>query len=618
MGIAKEMYRLAEREQQIRPNAHWAKLLDDQTSKRRYALLHFQALTDDVILSLIKGTLPSDLTKNPELRSFVTDCMQPKNGPSIYIMAPASSVQSILVAGGAPTPRLHAGRWLSPDQARTFFATCEDYHTRPPQAAAAAATTGAAATTVPGGAPTTVPGGAAPTTVPGGAAPTTVPGGAAPAGPAGAAPTTAPGALPVGAPRTLSAAAIAMNKAIDAYPSLVPIAKEQKFKTQVSDKWLQSMKDIYDDPTIPANKRSTPWSRVPMEVGYAKHTITRLQQHAGNRSTNALFGLTHAILRLPNRPPMSQGFGFPKPRQWELFPLHNDDEQYAQIGEIVGSLLCSSYHSMGGLNPTYAGTASHSVADVPSSTWDDQALNLATRIQRADYPNVEIRRFAARKKDLEALQSWKAKRDVCEEKEQKLKEAKQKRAEHEQEWIKANRRLGELRKELEKLEEQNAAASQSPLVKDLYELNKRCKENELVDQFSEVKLSAPLGAAPDWHITAMEEQGIPDHIRARVIARVEQDEKAASQRIQDIFGVKPSPKARKPVPTTRPPQFEKVIIDLDENLQMGEDDQDQLGEPLDDSLSSLALEELEEDQEEENGDIFEISEQEVRPHHGEV
>ncbi|KAL8927264.1 MAG: hypothetical protein Q9208_002440 [Pyrenodesmia sp. 3 TL-2023] len=408
-----------------------------------------------------------------------------------------------------------------------------------------------------------------------------------------------------------------MNKAIDAFPSVVPGPTGQKFKTQVFDEWLQSMTDIYDDPTIPADKRSTPSVRVPMEVGYAKDTITFLQQHAGNRSTNALFGLTHAILCLPNNPPASQGFQFPKPSQYELFPLYDDNEEYAQIGEIVASLVCSSYYSMGSLNPTYAGTASHNVADVPSSIWDDQASNLAKRIQRADYPNVEVQRFALRDKQLLAMQSWMAKRDVCEDKEKKLTEARQKRVEQEQELLKANRRLGELRTELEEAEEQNAAASQSPLLRDLHKLKVLCRENDLVEEFSTVKLSAPLAADLNWHIAAMEEQGVSDHIPARVIARVGEQSKAAGQKVQDMFGVKTSPKTPKPIPTTRSPAFLKVI-DLGEDSQMGEDGLGQLGEPLEDSPSSLVLEELEEDQGEENEKIFEISEHEVRPHRGGV
>ncbi|KAI4181224.1 MAG: hypothetical protein LQ346_006838 [Caloplaca aetnensis] len=536
IGIAIEIWRLAEREDRKRPNVHWGKLVDDNISGRRHVLLHLAALTDDAILSLIKGTLASDMVQNPELGDFVKDCMQPKQGPSIYIQAPASAVQSTPVAGGAPTSRPYAGRWLSPDQARAFLSTCEDYHTTSRQAAA----------------PT----------------------------------------------------AGVMNKAIDSFPAFVVTnAKGQKFKTQVFDKWLQSMKDIYDNPSIAANKRSMPWSRVPMEVGYAKDTITRLQQHAGNRSTNALFGLTHAILRLPNNPPISQGFEFPKPRQWELFPLHNDDEQYAQIGEILGSLICSSYHSMGGLSPIHAGTAQHSVADVPSSTWDEQASNLATRIQRADYPNVEIQRFAQRERDLLALKSWKAKQAACEEKEQKFKDAELEREEQEQKWKKANRRLGELRGELEKAEDEVSEASQSPSVKDLIELKKRLRENDLVNEFSRGKY-------------AMEEQRVPDHIRARVTARVEEEKLARTQKIQDLFGIKPRPKARKPVPTTRPPQAQKPITQSEEETQMGEDGQGQPGEFVEESLSALVYEGLEEEQGEENTDFFEISEEEIRPSRG--
>ena len=89
-----------------------------------------------------------------------------------------------------------------------------------------------------------------------------------------------------------------------------------------------------------------------MEVGWAQDINIRLKDHVNNNSATPLFGLVNAISR---QSAIDGGAAFPPPVQLILFPIWEDDEDLKKIGEILGSVLCSSYWIYGGLNDAWAG-----------------------------------------------------------------------------------------------------------------------------------------------------------------------------------------------------------------------------------------------------------------------
>ena len=117
----------------------------------------------------------------------------------------------------------------------------------------------------------------------------------------------------------------------------------------IIQEWIDTVKQIYcQNPT----DVTTAFRMGPAEVGWASNTKARCRQHWNNSSTTYLFGLLNAICRI-SRP---SSFAFPEPMQLVLFPIRGRDEMMCRIGEVVGSMLCSSYWYLGGLNCFHAGT----------------------------------------------------------------------------------------------------------------------------------------------------------------------------------------------------------------------------------------------------------------------
>ncbi|KAI4119873.1 MAG: hypothetical protein LQ338_007219 [Usnochroma carphineum] len=493
VGIARVFYRKAAEEA---PNASWEKLLADERSGEQYVVRLLMGLTDDAIRSLIRGTLPHDITlqQNSDLYKFVRDCMVPRAMPSIYCMAPASSTEQILVASGRSRPREHAGKWLTPDQAQQLVDKCRDYITDSPNA-------------------------------------------------------------------------LAMNQAIDGWKRKHRYTKpDRRWKSGVFEEWLQNFEDLYCG-NIDPNKKNVPWTKVPFEVGFAVNTEGRLKQHAGNQQTNSIWALVHAITRLPTNLPGAQGFGFPPVRQWELFPLYEDNEKYAQLGEIVGSLLCSSYWTFGGLNPIYAGTAilSKHVEDWPQDAfkWKRQARTLAIRIQRAEYPDIEHDRFDTRRRTLAALKSLDAKRvdsqRLVREQEEKARQTQEKS----DKWKQKLRELGALRKQLANQRQQSISASQDPEVTELLNMERDAEEANLIRQFTKLNPKA----IPDAHEIEMEEQGIPDHVREEVRSCREEREQEAERRLDRAFGLTDPSRAKDDASEASRRRSPSRILDIIRNYQ---------------------------------------------------
>ncbi|KAL8793674.1 MAG: hypothetical protein Q9195_003723 [Heterodermia aff. obscurata] len=134
----------------------------------------------------------------------------------------------------------------------------------------------------------------------------------------------------------------------------LPSSRENRAETIIRE-WIGQVKILYcTNPVDP-----TAAFRIgPSEVGWASNSKVRCKQHMNNSSTTYIFGLLNAICRTPK--PI--GFSFPEPKQFVLFPIWERNEMLCKVGEVVGSLLCSSYWFLGGLNCVQAG----------GMTWDEE------------------------------------------------------------------------------------------------------------------------------------------------------------------------------------------------------------------------------------------------------
>ncbi|KAI9873428.1 MAG: hypothetical protein M1830_000420 [Pleopsidium flavum] len=113
-----------------------------------------------------------------------------------------------------------------------------------------------------------------------------------------------------------------------------------------------------------------PLLRCWQEVGWGKDTKTRCEMHESLRSSNNLLGLVYSILLIEFK-------GVFEMQMHQLFRVPSASQ--ADVSEILGSMIASSYWFQGGLNPALAGGS------------DQADLNLVTmdssweRNQRALY-----------------------------------------------------------------------------------------------------------------------------------------------------------------------------------------------------------------------------------------
>ncbi|KAL9032027.1 MAG: hypothetical protein Q9180_006747, partial [Flavoplaca navasiana] len=277
-----------------------------------------------------------------------------------------------------------------------------------------------------------------------------------------------------------------MNTAIDTWPKPSG-SDDQRILTNQHNKdttqfWLAAMRKYYFH-NVDTTKKDEPWVKVPSEVGFAVNTKDRLAQHCLNRKTTASFAIAQAVLRLPqNAANGIPGFGFPAVKQHELFPLFEDDETYAQLGEIVGSLLASSYGTYGGLNPSDAGTASLSAAMVkrPQSVFDGQMISQANRIRKSMFPDIETDRFCDLQRSLASLRALPNLQKESERKERECKERENK----------ARASLEKLRKQwntLGSLKKQSAEIMRKQQEEAIGDLATVCQKKQKSDEAKLVK-----------------------------------------------------------------------------------------------------------------------------------
>lgn len=143
--------------------------------------------------------------------------------------------------------------------------------------------------------------------------------------------------------------------------------------------WIETIREIYgdkydqivaadpDDPLL-----HTPMARCFMEVGWSQFVQRRLTNHLTHEGTTNLYGLFEAILE--------REYGDTKFRftvsQWHVIQLTSSD--HAQIGEILITLLCSSFSFIGGLNYSPPGQFNSDALDVDNQR--DQVVRNQRRL----------------------------------------------------------------------------------------------------------------------------------------------------------------------------------------------------------------------------------------------
>lgn len=259
-----------------------------------------------------------------------------------------------------------------------------------------------------------------------------------------------------------------------------------------------------------------------------------------------------------------QGSNFPEVQQLELFPLWSDDQGHAQMGEILGSLLGSSYSRYGGLNPVWAGTTSMHAENRDPAKFDAQAVNLVERIEKAEYPEVEHDRFDTLMRGLKAAKELRANKAKSEEAARKYEEAKIRHQQAMVKWEAQHKEIGNLRKRLAEAEERQRQASQEPWMHEFHKLTLPFEEEEVVHRFTRMNLRH----MPDAHKIAMDAQGIPESIQAKVEARRLANKAEATARLESIFGFAPAiqrPARRSP---PRASEVVEILSDM-EGLNLG-------------------------------------------------
>lgn len=126
-----------------------------------------------------------------------------------------------------------------------------------------------------------------------------------------------------------------------------------KKSLETIQEWAEATRGHFIDPDIHHSMVGVPHSRAPMEVGWSINLQSRLAQHVYNASTTYLFGYVNCWIRHRKNWRVG-GDDFGPPVQFKLFDVW-DPDTLPQVSEILGSILCSSYHLEAGYNCTYAG-----------------------------------------------------------------------------------------------------------------------------------------------------------------------------------------------------------------------------------------------------------------------
>ena len=140
------------------------------------------------------------------------------------------------------------------------------------------------------------------------------------------------------------------------------------------EEWIETIEKQYCKNIDPA-KADVTFLRTPMEVGWAQNIPSRIKEHNHASQTTALLFLVNAIAKKVFRLPIKEhALLFPIPFEGPASPLY-------AIAEVLGSILCSSYHNLGGLNAHLAGGSNRITLDGTDNVWYASAYYHDSRLR---------------------------------------------------------------------------------------------------------------------------------------------------------------------------------------------------------------------------------------------
>ena len=143
--------------------------------------------------------------------------------------------------------------------------------------------------------------------------------------------------------------------------------------------WITTVRRQYCTGIDPG-KEDDAFLRTPMEVGWSQDVPSRIKEHDYADKTTALLYLVNAIAR--------KIFNLPNKEHALLFPVpHSADADFYSLAEVLASILCSSYHHLGGLNHHLAGGSNIITLDKDQDVWWNSARYFNRRLQLGHVTN---------------------------------------------------------------------------------------------------------------------------------------------------------------------------------------------------------------------------------------
>lgn len=157
---------------------------------------------------------------------------------------------------------------------------------------------------------------------------------------------------------------------------------------------------------IDTAKEEGTFLRVPMEVEWADEVPSHMKSHTHAAQTTPLLYIVNAIA--------TEVFNLPNKEHSLLFPVpYNEDTNFYSIAEILGSILCSSHYTFGGLNIDLAGDSDMTTLDEDHDAWWASARYFNRRQER-DNVTGEIDRLHKQVERLATARKLPALRQECE------------------------------------------------------------------------------------------------------------------------------------------------------------------------------------------------------------
>ncbi|KAL8681717.1 MAG: hypothetical protein Q9186_002164 [Xanthomendoza sp. 1 TL-2023] len=293
---------------------------------------------------------------------------------------------------------------------------------------------------------------------------------------------------------------------------------------QTGQDWIKKVRELYCDNVDPNDMDKSHISG-PFEVGWSVNVKTRLVEYKENASTTNIFGFNNALTRLP----LGQGgLGAAAPPFTALlFPIWDQDQHLARVGEILGSMLLGSYWFQGGFNCTYAGTF-----DLPSNIdFDGAKERTMSMLEWCKAPDLLVANALELRKKLHQYKSPAGTQEELDKVKERVRAANDRLREQDEEYERLKEELLEVSTRMHKIQDEafeawdareNLPADQQGIgallkgAADEFESSRRVEEEVRRQTLSEV-MGLPNRPGP-----AVVQRPLTDEEEARVQKKVDQ------------------------------------------------------------------------------------------------